>query len=125
MRIVLRNNSTKYVSTRSSKVHANGIVDVVVYHPIKPIKMLFLRRVIIETPKPIHINQCSAWVQNKQHIPRQGAQIGFECTLYKLTKCKGKNDQRPGKKALWEIKNPRHMYIRKKLKIGFAQDNCE
>ena len=42
---------------------------------------------------------------------KRNSKIEFHGTIYRLRKCKGKNDQKPGQKEIFEIRNPRNVTV--------------
>ena len=116
MSLVLR-GETKYLERRVERVRATAFVDdvytVFVELDQKTITKRRIRVYNIRTINNININERSFHYGNSfRGVPwRRNSRIEFDGTLYKLEKCKGKNDQKPGPKEIWEIRNPRNVRI--------------
>lgn len=111
---VLR-GETKYLEERIERVRASGFVDdvltVLVEVEEKTITKKQIRIYDISTIENTNIaDRLFYYGECFQRLRwKRNSKIEFEGTIYKLRKCKGKNDQKPGSKEIWEIRNPRNI----------------
>ena len=116
-RLVMR-NGTKYLEQRVERTRAAGFIDDVLTSYIelkgKKISKVQIRLYDIVTGEQLKCaERLFHYGKSFQDLNwRRNSKIEFEGTVYRLRKCKGKNDQEPGKKELHEIRNPRNIKIR-------------
>ena len=114
--LVLR-GETKYLEQRVERVRATGFIDDVYTSVVelgeKTITKTHIRIFDILTSKDMHIAErlFHYGVSFRDLRWKRNSKIEFDGTVYKLDKCKGKNDQKLGRKELWEIRNPRNVEL--------------
>ena len=115
-RMVLK-GETKYLEKRVERVRASGFVDdvltVLVEIEGKTITKKQIRIYDISTRENNNIaDRLFHYGESLRSLRwKRNSKIEFEGTIYTLRKCKGKNDQKPGPKEIWEIRNPRNVRI--------------
>ena len=114
--LVLR-GETKYLEQRVERVHAVGFIDDVYTKLVELDERMLTKKTIriydISTTTNVHIAERSFhYGKNFQDLKwKRNSKIEFDGTVYRLHKCKGKNDQKPGSKEIWEIRNPRNVEV--------------
>lgn len=108
---------TKYLEQRIERTRATGFIDDVLT-VIEELgeKTLVKKKIRIYD---ITLNTNTKLADRLFHLGssfedlnwKRNSKIEFDGTVYKLEKCKGKNDQKPGKKEIWEIRNPRNVKV--------------
>ena len=108
---------TKYLEQRVDRVHAVGFIDDVYTRLVELDKKTLTKRTIriydISTTTNLQITERSFHYGESFRVLKwkRNSKIEFDGTVYKLDKCKGKNDQKPGSKEIWEIRNPRNVEV--------------
>ena len=114
--LVLR-GETKYLEQRIDRVHAVGFIDDVYTRLVELDKKTLTKKTIriyeISTTTNLQISERAFHYGQSFRVLKwkRNSKIEFYGTVYKLDKCKGKNDQKPGPKELWEIRNPRNVEV--------------
>ena len=115
-RLVMR-GETKYLEQRIDRVHAVGFIDDVYTKLVELDERMLTKKTIriydISTTTNLKIIERSFhYGESLRNLKwKRNSKIEFDGTVYKLDKCKGKNDQKPGSKELWEIRNPRNVEV--------------
>jgi len=116
-RTLVMRGETKYLEQRVERIRATGFVDDVYTRIVELEDKRLTKRTIrvydistrtnVKIPERFfHYGESFRDLQWKRNC-----KIEFDGTVYKLGKCKGKNDQKSGSKEILEIRNPRNIEV--------------
>ena len=115
-KLVVR-GETRYLEERLERMRATGYLDDV-YTKLKElgdktVTDAFIRIYDISINKNVAItDRLFRYGPNFRNLRwRRNTKVEFDGTVYRLTKCKGKNSQKPGRAILFEIRNPKNVVV--------------
>ena len=115
-KLVMR-GGTKYLEQRRERTRGTGFIDDVQTNLVEYGEKTVLKKRVrvydISVNEEIKIaERLFHYGQNFRNLKwKRNSKIAFAGTVYKLEKCKGKNDQKPGPKEIWEMRNPRNIEV--------------
>ncbi len=115
-KLVMR-GGTKYLERRRERTRGTGFIDNVQTNLEEYGENTVLKKRVriydISVNEEIEIaERLFHYGENFRNLKwKRNSKIVFDGTVYKLEKCKGKNDQEPGPREIYEIRNPRNVEV--------------